>query len=67
VNAFSETGKWSSALKTISSRKSLYTNFSMPLSMIKGDDLTIPITIYNLHNTAKKVKLTAIMEIKETN
>ena len=52
VNAYSSQGKYGYAQKLLNSTKLIYSEFMIPPTLVLGDFLSIPVTIYNNFNQA---------------
>jgi uncharacterized protein YfaS (alpha-2-macroglobulin family) len=52
VNVYSNKGKYGFAKKTITSSKNTYSWFTLPTTLVAGDQLEIPITIFNNRQSA---------------
>ena len=50
VNAYSSLGKYGYAQKVLNSTKLVYSEFMLPPTLVLGDFLNIPVTIYNNFN-----------------
>jgi hypothetical protein len=59
VNLFSSKGKQSFLKKQLTSSMAVYSKFTLPESLIRGDVFNVPITVVNNHSTTKKVSLVA--------
>ena len=57
VNVYTPSGKIGTAKKTIISSKNMYIQYTMPISMVKGDRLQVPIQIVNNKLKANKAKV----------
>lgn len=57
---FTKSGKFGYVSKTLSSSKSVYTQFKLPISMIKDDELVIPIQVVNNRNFDQKIQVSVI-------
>lgn len=47
VNLYTSNGKYAYAKKTLTSSKNLYSKFTLPTTLVRGDRVSIPITIHN--------------------
>lgn len=59
VNLFTNKGKYGTAKKTLKSSRSVYSQFTMPTTFVRGDKLDIPITVSNNRKTSQKVAIVA--------
>jgi len=57
VNLFSTKGKQSIGKINLSSSMGAYTKFTLPITLIRGDKLDIPITVVNNHAKDQKISL----------
>ena len=62
VNVFSSKGKFAFQKKTIVSSKNTYSQFSLPTTLVKGDDIEIPITIFNNRKVLQRVDIEILEE-----
>ena len=62
VNVFSEDGRYAFTKKTLVSSKNTYSAFTLPPTLVKGDDIEIPITIFNNRKTFQRVEVEIIEE-----
>ena len=59
VDIFSSNGRYGIAKKTLASSKNLYSQFTLPTTLVRGDKLDIPITVVN--NRGKDQELTVLI------
>jgi len=57
VNVYSNKGKYGFAKKTITSSKNTYSWFTLPTTLVAGDQLQIPITIFNNRQSAQRISV----------
>ena len=58
MNLFSTFGKFSFAKKQLTSSRSVYSQFTLPRTLIRGDVIDIPVSVFNNHQNTKSLTVT---------